>query len=151
MRKGKKRQDCLIEGVKVPKDSFDIINDLVPEESQNDEIAINYAMNHIIWNRNKVKIDDAFAYNVAMNVISDNEDQEPMIIEDCRQRNDWPKWKDAIQAELDSFAKRKVFGPVIRTPEGVKPIGYIWVFVQKRNENGEIIRYKPQLVAQDFS
>jgi len=131
MRKRKKRQDSLIERVKVPKDSFDIINDSVPEEPQvpeiveNDEISINYVMNHKIWNRNKVNIDEVFAYNVAKDVISDNEDQEPMTIEDCRQRNDWPKWKDAIQARLDSLAKRKLFGPVVRTPEGVKPIGYL--------------------------
>ena len=91
-------------GVKVPKDSFDIINDSVPEEPQvpaiveNDEISINYVMNHIIWNRNKVNIDEAFAYNVAKDVISDNENQESLTIEDCRQRNDWPKWKDEIQA-----------------------------------------------------
>jgi len=32
-----------------------------------------------------------FAYNITRNVTSDNENQEPMIIEDCRQRNDWPK------------------------------------------------------------
>jgi len=32
MKKKGKRQDGLIEGVKVPKDSFDIINDLVLEE-----------------------------------------------------------------------------------------------------------------------
>ena len=54
MRKRKKRQDSLIERVKVPKDSFDIINDSVPEEPQvpeiveNDEISINYVMNHKI-------------------------------------------------------------------------------------------------------
>ena len=137
-KKGK-RQDGLVEGVKVPKDSFDIINDSVPEEPQilkiveNDEISINYVMNHKIWNRNKVNIDEAFAYNVAKAVITDNEDQEPMIIDDFQQRNDWPKWKDAIQAELDSLAKRKVFGPVVRIPKGVKPIRYRWVFVQKRN------------------
>jgi len=43
-------------------------------------------------------MDEAFAYNVAKDVICDIDDQEPMTIEDCRQRNDWPKWKDAIQA-----------------------------------------------------
>ena len=78
VRKREKRQDGLIEGVKVPKDSFDIINDSVPEEPQvpeiveNDEISINYVMNHKIWNRNKVNIDEVFAYNVAKDVISDN-------------------------------------------------------------------------------
>jgi len=45
-------------------------------------------MNHKIWNRNKVNIDEAFTYNVAKDVISDIDDQEPMTIEDYRQRND---------------------------------------------------------------
>jgi hypothetical protein len=30
-------------------------------------------------------------------------------------------------------------------------IGYKWVFVQKWNENNEIVRYKTRLVAQGFS
>ena len=114
MRKGAKMQNDLIKKVEIPKDSFDIINGSVPEEPQvpeiveNDEISINYVMNHKIWNRNKVNIDEVFAYNVAKDVISDNDDQEPMTIEDCRQRNDWPKWKDAIQPELDPLAKLSI-------------------------------------------
>jgi len=53
-KREKKRQDGLIEGVKVPTDSFDIINDSIPEEPQvleiieNDDISINYVMNHTI-------------------------------------------------------------------------------------------------------
>ena len=31
-------------------------------------------------------------------------------------------------------------------PEGVKPVGYKWVFVRKRNEKTEIVRYKARLV-----
>ncbi|XP_060217108.1 uncharacterized mitochondrial protein AtMg00820-like [Lycium barbarum] len=58
---------------------------------------------------------------------------------------------DAIQAELTSLEKREVFGPIVRTPEDVKPVGYKWVFVQKRNEKGEVVRYKARLVAQGFS
>ena len=37
------------------------------------------------------------------------------------------------------------------TPEGVNPVGYRWVFVRKRNEKNEIVRYKARLVAQGFS
>ena len=59
-------------------------------------------------------------------------------------------WKEAIQAELNSLSKQKVFGPIVRTPKGVMPVGYKWVFVCKRNEKNEIIRYKTWLVAQDF-
>ena len=57
MRKGAKMQDDLNEKVEIPKYSFDIINDSVPKEPQvleilqNDEISINYVMNHIIWNQ----------------------------------------------------------------------------------------------------
>ncbi|KAD7477833.1 hypothetical protein E3N88_00969 [Mikania micrantha] len=56
-----------------------------------------------------------------------------------------------MQAELDSLNKRKVFGPIVITPKAVKPVGYKWVFVRKRNENNEVIRYKARLVAQGFS
>jgi len=37
-------------------------------------------MNHIIWNQNEVNIDETFSYNIVINVMSDNKDQEPMII-----------------------------------------------------------------------
>ena len=53
--------------------------------------------------------------------------------------------------KLNSLMRREVFGPVVQTPIGVKPVGYKWVFVQKCNENNEIIRYKARLVAQGFS
>jgi len=59
-------QNDLIEKVEIPKDLFDIINGSISEEPQvpeiieNDEISINYVMNHIIWNQNEVNIDKAF-------------------------------------------------------------------------------------------
>ncbi|KAD5508315.1 hypothetical protein E3N88_16018 [Mikania micrantha] len=56
-----------------------------------------------------------------------------------------------MQAELDSLNKRKVFGPIVITPKAIKPVGYKWVFVRKRNENNEVIRCKARLVAQGFS
>jgi len=74
-------QDDLIEKVKSQKKSFDIINYSVPEKPQvpeiveNDEILINYVMNHIIWNQNEVNIDETFTSNITMNVMNDNEDQ----------------------------------------------------------------------------
>ena len=65
-----------------------------------------------------------FAYNVALNIIKGNEDLEPLSVEECRQRCDRPKWQETIQSELNSLAKREVFGPVVQTPCDVKPIGY---------------------------
>ncbi|CAN1250021.1 Copia protein [Linum perenne] len=142
-RKGAVNQDSQVEDTKTLS-----INDI---SAENKEISINYVLDGKQWNRNKVKIDEIFAYNAALNVINENEDHEPKSMNACKQREDWPKWKDAIEAELHSLEKRKVFGPIVLTPKGVKPVGNKWVFVRKRNENGEITRYKARLVAQGFS
>ena len=91
-----------------------------------------------------------FAYSVAQEIL-EHEEVEPRSVAECQRIADWPKWRDAIQAELDSLNKRQVFGPVVLTPPSVKPIGHKWVFVRKRNEKNEILRYKARLVAQGFS
>ena len=47
--------------------------------------------------------------------------------------------------------KREIFSAVIPTPRDIFPVGYKWVFIRKRNENGEVVRYKARLVAQGFT
>jgi hypothetical protein len=69
---------------------------------------------------------------------------------ECEKHSDWPKWKDAIQVELASLNKRKVFTEATVTPPKVFPVGFKWVFVRKRNENNKVVRYKARLVAQGF-
>jgi len=44
-----------------------------------------------------------------------------------------------------------IFGPVVHKLEIEKLIEYIWVFAQKQNKNGKIVRYRAQIVAQGFS
>ncbi|KAJ9544626.1 hypothetical protein OSB04_024333 [Centaurea solstitialis] len=133
----------------------------VPQETQNiklpaekdmddinKEVAINYGYMENVWNKNKMRnIDDIFSYAVTCDVFG-NDDPEPTSVIECQNRQDWVKWKDAIQVELDSLNKRKVFEPIVLTPEAVKPVGNKWVFVRKRNEKNEIMRYKARLVAQ---
>jgi hypothetical protein len=70
---------------------------------------------------------------------------------ECKKRSDWNQWKDAIQAEISSLSKREVFSQVIPTPPKIFPMGFKWVFVCKRNENNEVVRYKARLVAQGFT
>ena len=119
--------------------------------NESDEISINYVSTRKRWNRKEQVIDNIFAYAIALDVIKESEDIEPNSIEQCRQINDWPKWKETIQAKLNSLAKCEVFGLVVWTPEGVIPVGYKWVFVRKRNEKNEVVRHKARLVAQGFS
>ncbi|KAL0371809.1 UNVERIFIED_CONTAM: Copia protein [Sesamum calycinum] len=114
------------------------------------EMSINYAHNSLGWYRKEIKMNDIFAYYVAVKII-DEDDNDPQTMEECRHRNDWKSWKKTIQDELDSLNKREVFGPITPTPKGVKPVGYKWVFVRKRNEQNEVVRYKARLVAQGFT
>ena len=116
-----------------------------------EEISINYMNQGEKWDRRHTLVNNAFSFQVAKGIMQNNYDQEPQTINECRNRHDWEKWKEAIQVELNCLAKREVFGPVVPTPENVKPIGCRWVFVRKKNENNEIVRYKARLVAQGFS
>ena len=59
-----------------------------------------------------------------MDIISNDEDHEPENMNECRRRNDWIKWKEAIQTELKSLTKREVFGLVVQKPKDIKPVGY---------------------------
>ena len=88
---------------------------------RNTENSITYC--NEIWDRNKIIIDDIFAFSVAHKIMDD--DGEPQSIIECRQRQDWPKWEEAIEAGLASLAKREVFGPITRIPDNLKPVGYL--------------------------
>ena len=70
----------------------------VPEETavhKSKEISINYACTNELWDQNEIIIDDMFAFAVATEIIL-SDDIEPRSVDKCRQRKDWPKWKDAI-------------------------------------------------------
>ena len=57
------------------------------------------------WDRNNVVVNNIFAFQVALDIIQDDEDPKPQHVKECRKRNDWPKWKKAMQAELHSLIK----------------------------------------------
>jgi len=71
---------------------------------------MNYVSTRKRWNRINVVIDNMFAYNVAVEIMQQDEGFEPKFVNECRQKNYWPKWKNAIQAELASLEKCEVFG-----------------------------------------
>jgi hypothetical protein len=69
---------------------------------------------------------------------------------ECKGHSDWNKWKEAIEAEFNSLKKTKMFIDVIPAPPKIFPVGFKWVFIQKRNENNEVVRYKARLIAHGF-
>ena len=55
-----------------------------------------------------------------------------------------------MEAEMQSLQGNDVW-ELVELPEDRKPVGSRWVFKMKRNEHGEVERYKARLVAQGFS
>ena len=61
---------------------------------------------------------------MALDIIRNDENPKSQKVEECRRINDWPKWKEDMQAELNSLMKQDVFEPIVQTLEGIKSVGY---------------------------
>ena len=61
-----------------------------------------------------------------------------------------PDWVNAMHEELNSFSRNQVWDLVER-PKYYNVIGTKWVFRNKQNEAGMVVRNKSRLVAQGFT
>jgi hypothetical protein len=112
------------------------------------EISTNYVDSGETYDRKTTIVDVYFATSIADNL---QKDPDPNSMAECKNRSDWNKWKEASEAELASLTKREVFLSIIPTPLKTFRVGFKWVFVRKKNENNEVVRYKARLVAQGFT
>ena len=55
------------------------------ETQRNNELSINLRDVETNMNRSEIVVDYVFAYNVATNIMQDNEDHEPQSVIECRQ------------------------------------------------------------------
>ena len=72
---------------------------------------------------------------------------EPQYIDDAMQDDNWIK---VMQEELDQFQKNDVW-KLVELPKGKKDVGAKWVFPNKLDENGKVVRNKTRLVAKGHS
>jgi len=72
---------------------------------------------------------------------------EPKNVEEALKDN---SWIDAMHEELGQFQRNNVWSLVPRTPE-ISIIGTRWVFRNKLNEEGKVVRNKARLVAKGYS
>lgn len=84
---------------------------------------------------------NAAAVNVSTDV--------PENYKDVFGRTDEQCWKEAIDEELGSMEKNKVW-EIVKKPPDVKLLKSKWVFRIKEDEHGNPIRYKARLVAKGF-
>ncbi|KAL0546298.1 hypothetical protein IC582_016205 [Cucumis melo] len=74
-------------------------------------------------------------------------DSEPLNFEEALQND---KWKIAMDEEIKAIKKNDKW-ELSTLPNEKKAVGVKWVFKIKRNEKGEVERYKKRLVAKGYS
>ena len=85
-------QKALVEAYIEQKTLEEVQNkELALEETQvpeNFEISINYVNNKEKWDKNKVFINNIFSFQMALDIIRNDENPEPQNVEECRNIND---------------------------------------------------------------
>src|ERR1700677_1851818 len=71
---------------------------------------------------------------------------EPKSIKEAQNSQEWPKWEEAIKAELQQLAQKHTW-ELIECPKEAIPIANKWVFMRKYNREGNLTKYKARLVA----
>ena len=59
-------------------------------------------------------------------------------------------WIDAMKYEMTSMSQNKVWS-LVHFSDGCRPIGCKWVFKTKRDDNGQVERYKARLLTKEYS
>src|SRR5580765_1363923 len=82
-------------------------------------------------------------------VMNAAENLEPPYNE-VKKRLDWPRWKEAIHAELRSLEANRTWALADR-PKDANVVSSKWVLRIKKNAAGEVDKYKARLVARGFT
>ncbi|KAJ9560562.1 hypothetical protein OSB04_005722 [Centaurea solstitialis] len=96
-RKGKGAYDQNDQNMEANKEPENVIveeiplEDKEPKKVENDEISMSFTISGKIWDRKSIILDNVFAYNIAVEITSLDDEMEPRSVEECKQRNDWKK------------------------------------------------------------
>ena len=85
------------------------------------EVFINYVETREVFYRQMSANSGCFISKIVFHI---ELDPESKTIAECKNRQDWDKWKEATENELNSLNKRKVFGPVVKTRHDVIHVGH---------------------------
>ena len=79
----------------------------------------------------------------------EGDDNQPTL-EQARRSLEWPEWEKAIQSELAQLRGKGTW-KMVDKPKNIVPISNKWVLTKKHDKEGNIIKYKAQLVARGFT
>jgi Reverse transcriptase (RNA-dependent DNA polymerase) len=72
--------------------------------------------------------------------------RDPFTLAEARKSPDWPEWEKAISVELKQLQQMGIW-KLVSCPKDAVLIANKWVFLIKYNKQGELIKYKAQMVA----
>lgn len=76
--------------------------------------------------------------------------EDPLSIEDAKSSENWSKWKLAMKEEFKSLHENNTW-ELVDLPTNRKAIRNKWVFKTKKDEAGQVARFKARLVVKGFS
>jgi hypothetical protein len=85
------------------------------------------------------------AYESAVEILAD-----PISYQEAIQSEDCEKWEGAMEEEFQAHIKNGTW-ELVKRPVGVNVIPSRWVFKTKRDENGNVVKYKGRGVAKGCS
>jgi hypothetical protein len=69
------------------------------------------------------------------------DNDEPMTYTEAMMRPDSEKWLGAMESEIESMDDNQVWN-LVDPIDGVRLIGYKWIFKKKTNKDGNVHIYK---------
>jgi Reverse transcriptase (RNA-dependent DNA polymerase) len=66
-------------------------------------------------------------------------------LKEAKESPEWPEWEQAMKEQLDLLKEMGTWETVQKPPDAIL-IANKWVFVKKRNKQGDVVRYKARLV-----
>ena len=82
--------------------------------------------------------------------LGDNDQpNDPTTYDEAMLDIDSERWKQAMDAEMDSMYQNQVW-ELVDPPEGIVPIGNKWVYKRKIGSDGQVQTYKARLVAKGY-
>ena len=138
----------------IVEDSVDITTSAVSESHEekgpSSRIKLNHPPEDIVGNLNELTLRKRTVDKCVANFVSYScylSQVEPTKVKDTLQDE---IWVEAMHDELFQFQKNDIWTLVPR-PEGEHIIGTKWIFSNKTDEEGNVIRNKARLVAQVYS
>jgi hypothetical protein len=89
-------------------------------------------------------------YGESYQAISTEQKENPTSFKEAMEDVDFESWKSAMNSEMESMYSNKVWD-LVDAPNGVKHIGYKWVYKRKRGIDGKVETFKAKLVAKGFT